>query len=442
MRPLDDGPTADAVQLLFQRRAHGIKPRLDVIQQLLKELGHPEQKIRCVHVAGTNGKGSVCALLASILAAHGLKTGLYTSPHLIRFHERFQINGHAIEDDDLASIIHEVVTVADRIAATPEGRPATFFECATAMAFLYFHRQNVDIAVIETGMGGRWDATNIVNPLLSIITRIAMDHTEYLGPDLPTIAAEKAGIIKPARPVLIGAPPPEIAEVFEREAKTRGAPLVRAGDFVDITRKTQTLDGQNIRVETAARNYPSMMLPMVGRHQIENAALALAAVELLDQSSVIQCDEAAVRTGVEQCRWAGRMQCLRREPDVLLDVAHNPDGARALVYALKELAGHRPWGLITGLLRDKDALGFFKEFKGRVQICWTMTIQDERGLVAEEVSDLARRAGLDQIQASSWDEAWPQAMKWARDNNGLVIIAGSLYLAGEALHRIEKGWMA
>ncbi|HOW97234.1 MAG TPA: folylpolyglutamate synthase/dihydrofolate synthase family protein [Kiritimatiellia bacterium] len=424
-----DSPAAPFLDRLYRRSAHGIKMGLEAMEGLAARLDHPERAFVCVHVAGTNGKGSVCAIMERALRAAGWVTGLYTSPHLVRFNERIRVGGAAVSDADLAGLIRRV-DAADRDQVAAGGREATFFEFSTAMAFEHFRRSGVQIAVLETGLGGRLDATNIVRPLLSVITRIGIEHTEYLGTTLEQIAGEKAGIVKPGVPVVLGAMPAEARGVIERTARERRAPCVAAEEAVNVRSPRATLDGQSIQVETAGAVYGPLILPLPGAHQLENAATAVAALEYLGSLSSFSCDEAAIRSGLERVWWPARFQVLSRDPAVILDGAHNPDAARVLADTLKRVLGRRELALVVGLLADKDLAGFMRELTPRVKRAWAVQIRNERTLPLDRLVAGIRAAGLE-VEGLPLRKALRQAREWAAQRDGAVCVAGSLFLAGE-----------
>jgi dihydrofolate synthase/folylpolyglutamate synthase len=415
-----------AFHQLYQRTAHGIKPGLDIISALLEDLGHPERTFPYVHVAGTNGKGSVCAMVESILRHAGYRTGLYTSPHLVDFNERFKLNGAPASTAELMPILERVVDIE---SAT---RPATFFECTTAMAFEWFRRQGVEWGIMETGMGGRWDATNVHVPAVCAITQIGLDHMNYLGGTIEMIAAEKAGIIKSGVPVVIGDLDEEPREVILRQAAMLGAPVVDAMQSVRIERRSMSWAGQKIKIASAECDYRSIQLPLLGDHQIANCAIAVAVVETLAALGRIQLEPEQVEQGLARVQWPGRLQVLSREPVMVLDVAHNPSGARALMKALKRLAGDIPIGMVTGFLEDKDVEGCLRVFQSGATRFWAVSIEAERGLSADQLVGRARSLGVE-MRAVSLSGALDEARAWALQEGGMVCIAGSLYLAGMVL---------
>jgi len=426
-----------ALGRLYLRATHGIRPGTERVRRILDLLGRPERAFAAVHVAGTNGKGSVCAMVESILRAEGVRTGLYTSPHLVRFHERIRVDGAPVGDADLAACIDAVETEAARAAGGGAGE-ATFFEIGTAVAFEHFRRAGVQAAVIETGLGGRWDATNVVDPLVAAICEVDLDHGEYLGRTIAAVAAEKAGIVKPGRPVVCGATHPDAVAVIRAAASAAGSTLIDAAAAVSVRRRPAGLDGQRLSISTSQTDFPPVRLPLLGRHQAANAAVAVAVVEAFGDATGAAIGAASLVRGLESVRWPARLQVLDRDPPVLLDGAHNPHGARALAGALDELRGGRPIGLVAGVMADKDAAGFFRAIAPAATRCWTVPVRCERAAPPAALRDAARAAGIGAEAADSVDAGLAAALDWAREAGGWVCIAGSLYLAGEVLER--RGW--
>jgi len=422
-----------ALERLYRRDLHTIKLGLETQRHFLEALGNPQKSFRVIHVAGTNGKGSVCAIMASVLAAAGYKTGLYTSPHLVLFNERIRINGLAIEDRELLEIMDHVDEHAEVAAQLPDGRDPTFFEYTTTLAFQHFKEKGVEIAVVETGMGGRLDATNVVDPMLSVITPIGLEHTQYLGTTIQQIAGEKCGIIKQGRPVLCGELCAEALDVVRQTSKERSAPLMLARDMVRVTRMDTSWSGQKIRLETENVSYRPAVLPLVGKHQMENCATAVGALQFLDEVGAITLEEGAVKKGIEKVTWPARFQLLSQEPIVILDAAHNPDGARVLLKALEDVGSSgRALALVGGFASDKDAVGFLNVLKNRLKKCWLVEIDNERAMPLDDAMAAASAAGVD-ATASTLHNAVRDALEWAATGDRIVCIAGSLYLAGAVL---------
>ena len=352
---------AEATEFLFGLRRFGWRPGLATVRHLLELLGAPQQSTPSLHVAGTNGKGSTAAMLSAILQAAGYRTGLYTSPHLLDFRERIRVNGTPIPEREVTQLTARLreVCAAHFVPYPVPDPPATnlpyptFFELTTAMAFLHFTSHQVEAAVIEVGLGGRLDATNVITPQVAVVTNISLEHQEYLGRTLQEIAGEKAGIIKPGVPV-ITATSGEALAVIRRMAHEQRAALVSVREEYTWTIRESGLEGQVFDLAGPARRYEAVQLSLAGRHQIENAVTAIAACEALARQGY-RLDETEIRRGLTQMRWPGRLQIVGERPRILLDGAHNPAGAEALAAFLAEHreALHRLI-LIFGVLRDKD----------------------------------------------------------------------------------------
>ncbi|MBW2731009.1 MAG: bifunctional folylpolyglutamate synthase/dihydrofolate synthase [Deltaproteobacteria bacterium] len=393
----------ESLRRVAERRRFGVNPNLAVIQELLCALGDPQKAFPAIHLAGTNGKGSTAAMLAAALRADGFRVGLYTSPHLCRFNERIMVGGVAIDDASLEALAGEV------LGASPE---ATFFEVATAMAMKYFARTKVDVAVIETGLGGRWDATNVLNTVVSVITSIALDHVGVLGTTLPRIAAEKAGIIKARTPVVSAPQQADALAVLQQRAAEQEAPFLLEGR--DFTWES-TPEGGNF--QQGPRGLESVNVGLRGPHQGQNAALALATLGVLEQLGWAT-SPAAARRGVGDPQWPGRLEQIDQ---YLLDCAHNPAAAAALSHVLA--ADDRPTTLVFGALADKHAHEMLSCLAAHVEDIVLCAPSGER---AGDPALLAQR--------------WPQARIAASLREALhitsaaerVLITGSCYLVGEA----------
>ncbi|MEN7972766.1 MAG: folylpolyglutamate synthase/dihydrofolate synthase family protein [Verrucomicrobiota bacterium] len=403
-----------SVEALFKRTTQGIKPGLDVITGLLQALNNPHRQLAVVHVAGTNGKGSVCAMVESVLRASGFKTGLYTSPHLIDFSERFRVDGKPISEEKLQGYIETLEAVADRVAEESGLRPATFFEISTAIAFQYFADMAVDIAIVETGMGGRWDATNVVVPLVSVITHIDIDHTSFLGDTIEQIASEKAGIIKPGRPV-VSAPQSEAVMGI----------LGNVDEASSLVSVTKIADPQKLKIETHSRSLPPINLPLLGECQRENCAVAVAVLEVLADMLDV---EPEFKKGLHSVEWGARFQILDTDPLMILDGAHNPSAGRALAATIRENYPRHQVGFIFGFLDDKDSVEFLRELKPLVSKAWTIPIDAPRGTTAEHAAVQAKVAGFEAVSGDV-SGVWSAAREWAASEpDRLLCITGSLYL--------------
>jgi dihydrofolate synthase / folylpolyglutamate synthase len=407
---------------------------LDRIQRLLADLGHPERKLPpVIHVAGTNGKGSVCAFSRAMLEAAGLKVHMYTSPHLVRFHERIRIAGKVISEMELASLLAQCEQVND-------GKPITFFEITTTAAILAFARHKADALVLEVGLGGKYDATNVVDkPRLTVITPVGLDHAEFLGTSLAGIAAEKAGIVKPGVPLIVGPQDDVPRDVILRRADAMGAPLLAFGQDFFAHQEHGRMVYQDMN------GLLDLPLPkLVGRHQIENAAVAIAGLRHCDWVA-----DAAIEQGLRTVDWPARLQRLThgplidaapRDAEVWLDGGHNPHGAAAVARAMADFEERaaKPLYLICGMLSTKDSVGFLSAFRGLARQIVTVTIPgEEASLGAGALYDRARTAGLDASPAEDVEDAMLQISAHVRldprDPPPRILICGSLYLAGKVL---------
>ncbi|HSC18114.1 MAG TPA: folylpolyglutamate synthase/dihydrofolate synthase family protein [Rhizomicrobium sp.] len=409
---------------------------LDRIERLLANLGHPEERLPpVIHVAGTNGKGSTCAFARAMLEAQGLRVHVYTSPHLVHFHERIRLAGSLISEEELSDALEECEVAND-------GAPITFFEITTAAALLAFSRHPADALVLEVGLGGRLDATNVIRrPAVTAITPVGLDHQEFLGGDLAGIAAEKAGIVKRGVPVIVGPQEDRARDVIERTADSLSAPLYAFGQdwFVHAERDRLVYQDEHGLLD--------LRLPKLrGPHQIENAGGAIAA---LRHSRRNWAREAGIERGLREAQWPARLQRLTQGPllalapegaEVWLDGGHNPHAAHAIAQALADFEekSEKPLYLICGMLKTKDADGFFAPFRGLARHATTICIPGEaasRG--AGDLYDAARRAGLDASPADDVEDAMMQVAGWAEGRPGegppRILICGSLYLAGRVL---------
>lgn len=427
------GHFAGDLERLFRRHAFGIKPGLDPARRLCELVGNPQRHVAVVHVAGTNGKGSVSAMIEAVLRTAGLKTGLYTSPHMVRFNERIRIGDQDISDAQLVEVL-EICEQASAKVQREQGHEATFFEITTAMAFVCFQQAGVQVAVVETGMGGRLDATNIVKPLVSVITRIAMDHEAYLGNTLAAVAGEKAGIIKAGCPVVVGPQEPAAEAVLRRTAASVGAPYVAAAEVAAVRWVERDLHGQKVQVETVGGWSGTLHLPLAGRHQLENLAIALTALEQVFALLGIDIPFRILREGIASVRWRGRFEVLRENPTVIADAAHNPSGASTLAAALKA-HGLTRTALVTGMCADKDTAGVARILAGVARRVWTVPIPNPRSLPPAELAALFRRAGTEAQSGDDVQTALREAEAWAVAEGAAVVIAGSIFLLGDVLPR-------
>jgi dihydrofolate synthase/folylpolyglutamate synthase len=415
------------------------------VRVLLAALDHPERRFPSVLIAGTNGKGSTAATLASILRASGVKTGLYTSPHLVRINERIQVNGEEISDDDFASLQGKVDKVAEELVALAElpWHPS-FFEMMTAMAFEHFAREKVELAVLEVGMGGRLDATNVVEPLVSVITDISLDHQKFLGNTVGEIAREKVGIIRPGGTVVTLPQQPEANDVIGNTILELGARAVNAVPYVPPVSPGSTqylVPGAEQR--DLVYRYPLAVLgeeilvesPLVGRHQLRNVALAIAAAVELNQQGFVGITAARIERGVRETRWPGRFQMIAARPgwpEMVIDVAHNPAGAWALRSALSERYEDCPLIFVFGAMRDKAISEMAEILFPLAEGVIATRPENPRAASPEEIQQAASRTGVEVEAVEDVKLALERARVLAGPGT-VIIITGSIYLVGEVM---------
>ncbi len=423
---------------------------LEHMRVLLQAMDHAERRFPSLLIAGTNGKGSTAATLASILRASGLKTGLYTSPHLVRINERIRINGEEISDSDFAELHGEVDRLAERLVERGElPRHPSFFEMMTAIAFEYFAREKVDLAVLEVGMGGRLDATNVVEPKVSVITDISLDHQKFLGNTVGEIAREKVGIIRPGGAVVTLPQQPEANDVIGNKIIELGARAVNAVPFVPpvspgsseylvpstepgrsnlIYRYPLRVMGEQILVET----------PLVGRHQLRNVALAIAAAEELKRQGISSIKPKTIERGIRETHWPGRFQVIAPPagwPEMVIDVAHNPAGAWALRSALSEQYEDRPLIFVFGAMRDKAISEMAEILFPLADRVIATRPENPRAASPEEIQQAGARTGAEIETVEVVRSAVERARSLARPGT-VVVVTGSIYLVGEVMGMI------
>jgi dihydrofolate synthase/folylpolyglutamate synthase len=403
----------------------GIRLGMERIKQLLFVLGHPENQVRTIHVAGTNGKGSVTTMISTILLEAGCRVGTFTSPHLVRYNERIRINGRDITDGEFAQVLTTVREFADDLVKKDACEQPTQFEILTAAAFHYFALQQVDYAVIEVGLGGLWDSTNLIKPLVSVITNIALDHTKVLGNTIEEIALQKAGIIKEQVPVVTGAEGDALGPIRVMSA-VKQAPLYEYGVSFRGQEISSSIDGQKFRL-TAGTNYASEYeIRLPGEHQIRNAALAIVAAKIVSKQDPRIAEE-HLHLGAAHTKWPGRLEKIAAAPDVILDGAHNPNGADALRNALDKYYPEQKRAFVFGMMGDKSVDEVIKILFRSSDTVFTVRADD--GPRAAEAADLAERVGSHAVPADSVDRAYRLACE-AAGKEGVVCVCGSLYLVG------------
>ena len=410
----------EALRYIHEVCWKGTIPGLERIQALLDAMGNPERKCKFVHVTGTNGKGSTCAMVASILRKAGYKTGLYTSPYLIRFNERIQINGEQISDADICELTEYVKPFAESIFERP-----TEFEMVTAIGFEYFARHKCDIVVCEVGMGGEFDATNVIPaPEAAVICNIGLDHTEVLGDTLEKIAGAKAGIIKPGCDAVLYRERPSVEVVFEERCKALNVPLHKA-DFDSLHLLSHSLEGQVFDWE----RFHALRLPLLGEHQLHNAAVALTTARVLQKRGWNITDE-QIREGIESVRWPGRFELMRKDPMFIIDGGHNPQCIEALVKNIRDYLPGRELTVLTGVLGDKDFHCMYRDVAQYAKEFITITPANPRALTAEKLADYLRQFGKPVTACDVVAGGVRLAIEHA-GKDGVVLCYGSLYMIGD-----------
>lgn len=444
---MSDRTRADAVyQALLQRQGEQwVQPRVERTRRVLELLDDPQRTYRVVHVTGTNGKTSTSRIIESLLRALGLRTALFTSPHLTRFTERIMIDGEPVADAAVADAWDEIAPFVDivdaELAATGDAA-LTFFELLTVLAFVVAADAPVDVLVLEVGMGGEWDSTNTADGDVAVFAPIDLDHADRLGGTIAEIARVKAGIIKDGAAVVSARQDAAAEAVLRERAAARGATIAFEGEQFLLSEQRLAVGGQQITVKGLAGEYPEEYLPLYGGHQGANAALAIAAVESLIGGATQPLAADVVADGLGQVTSPGRLQLVGAHPTVLVDAAHNPHGARALAEALRESFDVDEWGVVLGVLADKDAAGIVAALAPVATHVFATAPDSERAGDADALADLAEAAGLAVTVHPGLEDAADAAREWAAaSDRRAVVIAGSVVLAGEALRVAEvEGW--
>jgi dihydrofolate synthase/folylpolyglutamate synthase len=436
---MSDRNRADAVyaHLLTRQGERWVQPRVERTRRVLELLDDPQRTYRVVHVTGTNGKTSTSRIIESLVRAHGLRTGLFTSPHLERFTERVMIDGEPIADGAIADAWDEIAPIVDlvdaELAASDEA-PLTFFELLTVLAFVAFADAPVDVAVVEVGMGGAWDSTNTADGDVAVFAPIDIDHADRLGETIAEIAAVKAGIIKPSAAVVSAQQDAAAASVLSDAARRASATLATEGEQFGLLDQKLAVGGQLITVRGLAGTYPELYLPLYGAHQGHNAALAIAAVESLIGGASQALADDVLADGLGNATSPGRLQLVGVAPTVLVDSAHNPHGARALVTALGDSFDFDDWGLVLGAFGDKDVAGIVGTLAPAAAHVFATAPESERAEDPDAIADLVDQIGTPVTVHRDLAEAADAARAWAAaSDRRAVIIAGSVVLAGEAV---------
>lgn len=414
----------EAMDYLKGLTTFGINLGLDRIKDLLSRLGNPEKELVCIHVGGTNGKGSTCAMLSSILDQSGRKVGLFTSPHLHSYTERIRINGQDIGKDEIAALLTKMRVHLDQMVQTGGEHP-TEFEVSTALALLYFARQKVDMAVMEVGLGGAIDSTNVISPEISLITNVGMDHMDYLGSTVEDIARVKAGIIKAGRDVITAADHPGVLQVIREKAREQGSPLWEYEKDFSAEPVSHSFDGQVFNCTVQNTTFSGLKISLRGRHQLINASLAVAAAVKLG------IGEAGIRAGLEKAEWPCRLETVRIHPLIVMDAAHNHHGIRVLVQALQEYWPEKKKVLLLGMLADKEREKVAAEIAPLVERIVVTKPNSPRAGQWEQVAEFVRPYVREVVVEENIFRAVDQALEMTGEEE-MLLITGSIYMVSEA----------
>lgn len=427
----------DAVDWIHGRLKFGVKPGLKRMEWLLKELGHPEKKIPTIHVAGTNGKGSTISYMLHMLKEANYNVGTFTSPYIETFNERISVNGEPISDEDMLNLVNEIKPYVEKIEQTELGGP-TEFEIITTMMFLYFGKVNQpDILLLETGLGGRLDSTNIINPLLSIITNVGYDHMNILGDTITEIAAEKAGIIKQNVPILTAVEKDEALQVIKNRAKQLNAEVLSVGSEINILEHSAYERGEMFTVETEGYSLENLKIQMRGQHQTKNAALAVSALHYLRERNKLTVSDDQIYKGLLKAMWKGRFEQVNNNPVIIVDGAHNNEGIESLIETVTRHYHDKQVHILFSALKDKE----YKEMIDRLSsIAATMhftTFDFPRAEASEKLYSVCKH------QKKSYSESWQEILEkllqlYQGKKDDIIIITGSLYFISEVRNYLVR----
>jgi dihydrofolate synthase/folylpolyglutamate synthase len=403
------------------------------MKQLMERLDHPEKKIRALHVAGTNGKGSTVAFIRSMLQEAGYTVGTFTSPYIITFNERISVNGTPITDEEWVTLVNQVKPIVEELDQTEHGQP-TEFEIMTACAFLYFAAYHqVDFVIFETGLGGRYDSTNVVEPLLTAITSIGHDHMNILGNTIAEIAGEKAGIIKDGIPMVTAVTQPEALQVIRHEAERKSAPFQSLHDTCRIYNEEALPAGEQFSFKTGEKCYADIRTSLIGTHQRQNAALSILAAEWLNRENIAEISDAAIRTGLVKAAWPGRLELVQEHPPVYLDGAHNEEGIDKLTETMKQRFPDSDICVVFSALKDKPYHDMIKKLETIAHSIHFASFDFPRASLAKDLYDAS------EIVSKSWSEDPEKVIKLIeskKGSNDIVLITGSLYFISDIRKRM------
>ncbi|MEH7545010.1 MULTISPECIES: bifunctional folylpolyglutamate synthase/dihydrofolate synthase [Bacillaceae] len=417
----------EALDWIHGRLRLGIKPGLTRMEWMMDKLGSPEKKIKAVHVGGTNGKGSTVTFLRSILQAGGYTVGTFTSPYIEQFNERISVNGKPISDEEILELTNVIKPLADELEGTELGGP-TEFEVITAMAFYYFaNTSNIDIVIFEVGLGGRFDSTNIIQPLAAIITNIGLDHTAILGNTYEEIAFEKAGIIKNNTPIFTAVKHPGALKVIEEMADKKSAPIFRLNQEFQISGHESIAKGEVFTLKSKSLSLEDLEISMIGQHQTENASLAILAANYLKQAG-FSVTEQSILNGLKQAYWPGRFEVLSEKPLVIIDGAHNQEGITALVHELTSRYKDRNIHIAFAALRDKKLDEMIRMLDGIADQITFVSFDFPRAAKAEELCEISSSAS--KVAVNDWKSYLQEKIK-NQEPNEMLIVTGSLYFISE-----------